>query len=78
MYAYVVRRLLLIPLTLFGIMVVNFVFAQMAPGGPVEQMLAKVQGQAIAATARISGQAAGETRAAAGSSSLAGRYRGAQ
>ena len=55
MGAYILRRLLLIPLTLFGIMAVNFVFVQLAPGGPVEQMLAKVKGQGVEATSRISG-----------------------
>ncbi len=76
MVNYIIRRLLLIPLTLFGIMVVNFAFAQLAPGGPVEQMLAKVQGQSVEATARISGAGAQETMA--GSGEGAGKYRGAQ
>ena len=61
MYAYVARRLLLIPVTLFGILVANFLFAQLAPGGPVEQMLAKVQGTAVSATARFSGNSGNET-----------------
>ena len=75
MTAYFIRRLLLIPLTLFGIMVVNFTFAQLAPGGPVEQVLAKVQGQAVEATARISGGGGSETAA---TSAQAGGYRGAR
>jgi len=75
---YVIRRILLIPLTLFGIMLVNFGFAQLAPGGPVEQMLAKVQGQAVDATARMSGTAAGETVARPSSGEGASKYRGAQ
>ena len=77
MINYVLRRLLLIPLTLFGIMVVNFGFAQLAPGGPVEQVLAKVQGQAVEATARISGAGSGETVSRGGGEG-AGKYRGAQ
>ena len=36
MIAYIVRRLLLIIPTLFGIMVINFAIIQFAPGGPVE------------------------------------------
>ena len=75
---YVLRRLLLIPLTLFGIMVVNFAFAQLAPGGPVEQVLAKVQGQAVEATARISGAGAGETASNGAGGGATGKYRGAQ
>ncbi len=77
MLNYVIRRLLLIPLTLFGIMVVNFAFAQMAPGGPVEQMLAKVQGQAVEATARISG-AGSQEAASRAAGQTTGKYRGAQ
>jgi microcin C transport system permease protein len=81
MGAYIVRRLLLIPFTLLGIMIVNFVFAQLAPGGPVEQMLAKVQGQAVSATARISGgggNEAGGAPAPAAGGDLASKYRGAR
>ena len=44
MLAYILRRLLLVVPTLFGIMVVNFFIVQAAPGGPVEQMLAQIQG----------------------------------
>ena len=53
--AYLVRRLLLIIPTLLGIMIINFVIVQAAPGGPVEQMLAQIKGRAVEATARISG-----------------------
>ncbi|NIW99766.1 MAG: microcin ABC transporter permease, partial [Phycisphaerae bacterium] len=56
MYAYIARRLLLIIPTLLGIMVINFIVVQFAPGGPVEQMLAEIQGDVTDATARISGQ----------------------
>ena len=55
MLAYITRRLLLIIPTLLGIMVVNFAIVQVAPGGPVEQMLAKVQGTAQDATSRFAG-----------------------
>ena len=44
MTAYIVRRIFLIPLTLFGIIALNFVIVQFAPGGPVEQVLAQVRG----------------------------------
>ena len=50
---YILRRLLLIVPTLFGIMVINFLVVQSAPGGPVEQMIAKIQGHDLSATARI-------------------------
>jgi len=55
MLAYVIRRLLLIPLTLVGIITINFFIVQIAPGGPVEQLLAQIQGTAVDATARFSG-----------------------
>jgi len=55
MGAYILRRLLLIFPTLLGIMVVTFLLAQILPGGPVEQMIAKIKGMDVEATARISG-----------------------
>ncbi|MBX3705839.1 MAG: microcin C ABC transporter permease YejB [Pseudomonadales bacterium] len=51
---YILRRLLLIVPTLFGIMVINFVIVQFAPGGPVEQVLAQSAGLAGSTTAAIS------------------------
>ncbi|MFP4238585.1 MAG: microcin C ABC transporter permease YejB [Rhodosalinus sp.] len=45
MGAYIVRRLLLIVPTLLGIMIINFTLVQFVPGGPVEQMIAQMQGQ---------------------------------
>ena len=60
MFAYIVRRLLLIIPTLFAIMVINFAIIQIAPGGPVEQAIAELTGSAVGATARISGAGPGE------------------
>ncbi len=45
MGAYILRRLLLVIPTLFGIMVVNFALTQFVPGGPVEQVIAQLQGE---------------------------------
>jgi len=59
MLAYILRRLLLVIPTLFGIMVLNFFIVQTAPGGPVEQMISQIQGTAVGATERFSGSAAG-------------------
>ena len=53
MLAYIIRRLLLIIPTLFGIMVINFLIVQIVPGGPVEQLIAQIQGTAVEATARF-------------------------
>ncbi|MFW8595442.1 microcin C ABC transporter permease YejB [Cribrihabitans neustonicus] len=44
MAAYILRRLLLVIPTLFGILVVNFVLVQFVPGGPVEQIIAQLEG----------------------------------
>jgi microcin C transport system permease protein len=83
MAAYVLRRLLLMIPTLFGIMVLNFVVINAAPGGPVEQVLAKVKGTDVQATARLGGSAAGEAGGGkplppGASSTGAGKYHGAQ
>jgi len=59
MTAYILRRLLLVVPTLFGIMVLNFFIVQAAPGGPVEQMIARLEGTAVGATERFSGSASG-------------------
>jgi microcin C transport system permease protein len=45
MGAYILRRLLLIIPTLVGIMVINFALTQFVPGGPVEQVLAQIEGE---------------------------------
>jgi microcin C transport system permease protein len=82
MLAYIIRRLLLVIPTLFGIMVLNFLIVQAAPGGPVEQILARLQGTAVEATARFGGQAGTEVgtgaEAPAQQEGPAGSYRGAQ
>ena len=51
---YILRRLLLILPTLFGIMVINFILVQFAPGGPVEQAIVQAQGLNISTTASVS------------------------
>jgi len=53
--AYILRRLFLIIPTLFGIMVANFIIVQAAPGGPIEQMIAKVRGTALSSVSHIGG-----------------------
>jgi microcin C transport system permease protein len=85
MLAYIIRRLLLMIPTLFGIMVLNFLIVQAAPGGPIEQIVAKLQGNAVEATARVSGGGAGETSAPGqalregnAGAAVSSRYRGAQ
>lgn len=79
MIAYIIRRLALMIPTLFGIMVLNFLIVQVAPGGPVEQMIAKSRGAVVAAAERAGGGSAadaGVAQVAGGEAS--GRYRGAR
>jgi microcin C transport system permease protein len=78
MQAYIVRRLLLMIPTLLGIMLINFAVVQIAPGGPVEQMLARMQGLDSGATSRIGGSAQSEVRSVNVSGSQSSKYRGAQ
>ncbi|MCH7486360.1 MAG: microcin C ABC transporter permease YejB [Proteobacteria bacterium] len=81
MLNYILRRLLLIIPTLFGIMVVNFIIVQAAPGGPVERMIAEIKGTAADATARISGAGGMETQdrgRAQGTLGSVSKYRGAR
>jgi len=60
MAAYILKRLLLIIPTLFVIMVLNFAIMQAAPGGPIDQVVAQLEGQSTDATARVSGNTGGE------------------
>lgn len=86
MGAYILRRLLLMIPTLVGIMAINFVIIQFAPGGPVERVIAQLQGTDVSATSRISGGGgdfAGAGNDASGGSGSAAdgvtsKYRGAQ
>jgi hypothetical protein len=57
MATYVLRRLLLMVPTLIGIVTISFIIIQFVPGGPIEQLAAKVAGTQVAATATIGGDA---------------------
>ncbi|WP_424933117.1 microcin C ABC transporter permease YejB [Amaricoccus macauensis] len=70
MGAYILRRLILIIPTLFGILLVNFVLVQFMPGGPIEQIIAQINSEDAGALSRIGGGGAD----AGGSSD----YRGAE
>ena len=80
MGAYLLRRLILIIPTLIGIMALNFFIIQVAPGGPVEQLLARLQGTAQSSTARITGGGADviSSGGGSGSGSASSSYRGAR
>ena len=74
MGAYILRRLLLMIPTLFGIMAISFIVIQFAPGGPVEQVIARMSGDG-SSTDRLSGGGGDMQRFDQGSQS---QYRGAQ
>lgn len=63
--SYIFRRLILIFPTLIGILLVNFIIIQASPGGPVDQAVARIMGEGVAATAQIGG-GGGSPSAAAG------------
>lgn len=52
---YIFKRILLIPMTMLGILAINFMIIQFAPGGPVEHTLAKFQGMNVNATGKLGG-----------------------
>lgn len=60
MAAYILRRLLLMIPTVFGIMVVSFVVIQFAPGGPVEQAIANYSGMESSSLSRVTGSTQGD------------------
>jgi microcin C transport system permease protein len=84
MTAYIIRRLLFMVPTMFGIMLVAFVVVQFAPGGPVEQVIAKLTGADTGATSRISGSPGGDfgsrgaVQGGSGVDAVTSKYRGAQ
>ncbi len=78
MIAYIIRRLLLIIPTLIGIMLVNFIVIQIAPGGPVEQAIAQLTGEGVDITERVSRGGTGETLEPVSPVEGKQLYRGAQ
>ena len=60
MLSYIIKRLLLIIPTLLGIILINFIIVQAAPGGPVEQVISQIKGHNIDSTSRIAGTDKGE------------------
>jgi len=76
MTAYLLRRLLLVIPTLFGIITINFVVVQFAPGGPVEQMIAELKGRG-SVTGRMTGEGMSEAAAGVASGASGSAYRGA-
>ena len=85
MAAYLLKRLLLIIPTMIGIMLISFVIIQFAPGGPVEQMIAKLSGTDTSISDRLGGGGrdtlggGNQTQLGQGAGdSITSKYRGAQ
>ncbi|RKF18632.1 microcin C ABC transporter permease YejB [Alginatibacterium sediminis] len=74
---YILRRLLLMIPTLLGIMTLNFIIIQSAPGGPVDQALAKLQGYSTSSLQRVDAGASSEVSSSSSDNSTS-KYRGAQ
>ena len=73
MAAYIFRRLLLVIPTLFGIMVVNFALTQFVPGGPFDQIEARLEGEGD-----VIGNVTGAGQGDAGADKGQGGYVGAR
>ncbi|MGO1119791.1 microcin C ABC transporter permease YejB [Rhodovibrionaceae bacterium A322] len=86
MLAYIIRRLFLIVPTLLGILILNFLIIQFAPGGPVEQIVAEIQGTDVSSTERVTGgggdfggsSAQNQQNQGGGGGAATSKYRGAQ
>ncbi|NOT70003.1 MAG: ABC transporter permease subunit [Hyphomicrobium sp.] len=87
MATYLLKRLLLIIPTLFGIMLFSFVIIQFAPGGPVERMIAQLMGHDSSIVNRMGGGggdglggagAAGGQLGQGAADAVSSKYRGAQ
>lgn len=79
MFAYIARRIALMVPTILGIMLIAFVIIQFAPGGPIERIIAQMQGADNGATSRIGGGGGGDLGGGGGMGDGGGsRYRGAQ
>ena len=87
MALYLLKRLLLVIPTLFGIMLFSFIIIQFAPGGPVERMIAELMGHSSSIVSRMGGGggdalggggAAGAQLGAGAADSITSKYCGAQ
>ena len=83
MGAYIARRILLMIPTILGIMLISFAIVQFAPGGPVERIIAQLQGFDVGAAGRFSGGGGdvgqgGASQACPLMAETSSKYRGAQ
>ncbi len=81
MASYILKRLLLMIPTLLGIMLISFIIIQFVPGGPVEKMIAELQGHGTSATSRFTGGSGDMGVSASASQNIGSKsttYKGAQ
>ncbi len=83
MAAYLLKRILLIFPTLLGIMLISFAIIQLAPGGPIERVLAQLSGTEVSATSRVGGGQGDGIAGQSGSTTIGqggetSKYRGSQ
>ena len=78
MAAYILRRLALMIPTILGIMLISFTIIQFAPGGPVERIIAQLQGHDVGATARFAGGQSEMNNLSSVNFDGGSKYRGAQ
>jgi microcin C transport system permease protein len=78
MLAYTLRRLFLMVPTLFGILLLSFAIIQFAPGGPVERVIAQLQGQDASGANRVGGGSGDLGAGALVGGDASSTYRGAQ
>ena len=81
MLNYILKRLFLIIPTLLGILAVNFIIIQAAPGGPVEKAIAQIKGTEVSVTERFTssgGEQLAESQSKQQFNSSDSKYRGSQ
>ncbi|MAQ83795.1 MAG: microcin ABC transporter permease [Maritimibacter sp.] len=78
MGAYILRRFLLVIPTLLGIMIVNFVLTQFVPGGPIEQIIANMEGGGDVFESISGGGSEAASNASGGGGGAGDRYLGAR
>ena len=78
MRQYILKRLLLIPFTLWGIITVNFAIIQLAPGGPVDYVLAQYSGMNTDTKSQLTGSGDMQQSTTSSDGSYSSKYVGAQ
>ena len=81
MINYIIKRIFLIVPTLFGILAVNFLIIQAAPGGPVEKAIAQIKGTEVSVTERFTSSGGEQSSSIDGNRNFnvtENKYRGSQ